>query len=75
LGEAVVDLVSAAVEFGGCPEMTANDLGICLWAPVGEADPLPCTTFIPADRLDKWQRAYDRLKAGLPVPNSVWAGS
>jgi hypothetical protein len=59
-------------------EATYSGDGICIWAfqpDMAEqskikVDPV-CVTFIKSDRLDRWQRNYDRFREGLRVDKGL----
>jgi hypothetical protein len=69
-------LFDHALEVSGSDcQMTADEQGLALWSQDRDNHELSvCTTYIRADQLDQWQRDYDRLKSGLPVPGAVWVG-
>lgn len=69
------ELVKHAVIVERYPDVAAtfSENGIALWT-TDNAFKLPtCTTFIPADRLDKWSAPYARWQSGRDVDGVVSA--
>jgi hypothetical protein len=63
------ELVKHAAVAVSHPDVSAtfSNSGIALWSVVNGCPVPTCTTYIPADRLDKWSTPYARWQSGLSV--------
>jgi hypothetical protein len=57
---------AAAADLNPDVNATFSPLGICLWELSSAGYPV-CKTFIPSDRLDKWDAPYRRWQSGLQI--------